>query len=344
MSAAAPQISVILYSRHDCHLCEQAIADLEALQATFPHRLVVIDVDSTPELIEKYGAEVPAIEVGPYKLKAPFGRVELQITLGAARDRQEQIDILDRADLSDLSTKWTPADRFTYWFSRHYVGVLNFFVIIYLGLPVVAPFLMAAGIEAPARLIYRGYSFVCHQLAFRSFFVLGEQPVYPRAAAGLAGLMSYNQATGLGEASTVADLTEARQFVGDPAVGYKIALCERDVAIYGGILIFGILYSLTNRRMPALPWYLWLLFGVLPIALDGLSQMLSQPPLDFMTFRESTPFLRSLTGFLFGFTTAWFGYPLVEDTMKETRRIMVRKLDRIRRAESLASKPVIPSE
>jgi len=344
MSAAAPEIPVILYSRHDCHLCEQAIADLEALQATLPHRLVVIDVDSTPELAEKYGTEVPVIEAGPYKLKAPFGLVDLQITLGAARDRQQQIDDLDRAELNDLSTKWTPADRFSYWFSRHYVGVLNFFVIIYLGLPVVAPFLMAAGIEAPARLIYRGYSFVCHQLAFRSFFVLGEQPVYPRAAAGLAGLMSYNQATGLGEASTVADLTEARQFVGDPVVGYKIALCERDVAIYGGILIFGILYSLTNRRMPALPWYLWLLFGVLPVALDGLSQMFSQPPLGFMPFRESTPYLRSLTGFLFGFTTAWFGYPLVEETMKETRSIMTRKLDRIRRAEALASKPVISSE
>jgi hypothetical protein len=39
-----------------------------------------------------------------------------------------------------------------------------------------------------------------------------------------------------------------------------------------------------------------------------------------------------LTGALFGFTTAWFGYPLVEVTMAETRQIMANKLLRVRKA------------
>jgi uncharacterized membrane protein len=108
--------------------------------------------------------------------------------------------------------------------------------------------------------------------------------------------------------------------------------------------LFGILYALTNRRIPPLPWYLWLLFGILPIALDGLSQLLSQPPLEFFPFRESTPFMRSITGFLFGYTTAWFGYPLVEVTMRDSRNLMRRKLDRYRRAELSASKPAATSE
>ena len=70
---------------------------------------------------------------------------------------------------------------------------------------------------------------------------------------------------------------------------------------------------------------------MLPIAMDGLSQLLSQPPLngfippELLSYRESTPFLRSLTGFLFGFTTAWFGYPLVEETMADTRRYIQEK-------------------
>jgi uncharacterized membrane protein len=195
-----------------------------------------------------------------------------------------------------------------------------------------APVLMKAGMVAPARLIYRGYGLVCHQLSFRSFFVFGEQLVYPREAAHVHDLLTYSQATGLGEASTVTDLYQARDFVGNPEVGYKIALCQRDIAIYVGILLFGLVFALTGRRLPGLPWYLWVLLGMVPIGLDGLSQLLSQPPMDFLPYRESTPYLRSLTGFLFGFSTAWFGYPMVEETMSESRQMMARKLERVQRS------------
>jgi uncharacterized membrane protein len=148
--------------------------------------------------------------------------------------------------------------------------------------------------------------------------------------------MTFSQATGLSEASTGEALLQARQYVGDEVVGYKIALCQRDVAIYAGILLFGILFSLSGRRLPVLPWYLWLVIGVFPIALDGISQMLSQPPFNFIPYRESTPAMRVLTGGLFGFCTAWFGYPMVEETMRETRRIMADKWQRIfARAASL---------
>jgi uncharacterized membrane protein len=72
---------------------------------------------------------------------------------------------------------------------------------------------------------------------------------------------------------------------------------------------------------------------MLPIGLDGFSQLLSQPPLNFFPYRESTPFFRSLTGFLFGFTTAWFGYPMVEESMAEARQVLAAKLRRIDRQE-----------
>jgi uncharacterized membrane protein len=324
-------INVILYSRQDCHLCEQAQADLAALQSVVPHNLTVIDVDSTEELRQRFGFEVPVVEVGPYRLKAPFGPQELRMTLGAAQDRQQHIEDIENSSASGLSTQWTPADRFTNWFSNHYVAVLNILVLVYLLLPVLAPVLMKAGFERPASLIYRGYSLVCHQLAFRSFFIFGEQAVYPRQAAEVPGLLSYSQATGLGEDSSVADLYGARTFVGNPVIGYKIALCERDIFIYGGILLFGLIFGLVGRRIPSLPWYMWVLLGIVPIALDGFSQLFSQPPMNFLPYRESSPFLRSLTGFLFGFSTAWFGYPMVEASMAESRKIMQRKLERIRR-------------
>ena len=54
--------------------------------------------------------------------------------------------------------------------------------------------------------------------------------------------------------------------------------------------------------------------GLLPIGIDGFSQLLSQPPFALFTFRESTWWLRLLTGsllflgamFVSGYAMAWF--------------------------------------
>jgi uncharacterized membrane protein len=229
---------------------------------------------------------------------------------------------------------WKGSDGFSYWLSWHYMSLFNLFIILYVGLPFLAPVMMKSGLTTPANLVYRAYGAVCHQLAYRSFFLFGEQPVYPRAAAGVEDFVTFGQAVDIGEGSNVEEIFAARRFVGNEIIGYKVALCQRDVAIYLAILGFGILFVLTGKRLPPLPWYLWLLLGILPIALDGLSQLLSQPPLNFWGFRESTPYLRVLTGALFGFFTAWFGYPLVEETMRETRHVMGEKYRRTHPAKA----------
>jgi len=329
-------IHVILYSRDDCSLCEKAIEDLEALKGTIPFELVIIDVDSEPDLQKQYGYEVPVVKIEPYTLKAPFTRQDLQMTLGAANDRERHINLIDsqaEAKTSASGKKWTNSDTFTYWISRHYMAFFNILVLIYVGLPFLAPVMMKAGMTGPANLIYRAYSVVCHQLAYRSFFVFGEQPVYPRAAAEVDEILSFSQATGMGEGSSVDEIFAARRYVGDDQVGYKVALCERDVAIYLGIFFFGLLFSITGRRIGMLPWYIWLLAGLVPIGLDGVSQLISQPPFNLFPFRESPPFFRIGTGALFGFTTAWFGYPLVEETMRETRQIMETKKKRLSKSD-----------
>jgi uncharacterized membrane protein len=322
-------ITVTLYSREGCQLCEQARQDLKSLEEAIPHRLVVVDVERDPRFQKDSTLEAPVVQVGPYRLNSPFSLQELQMTLGAARDRERHIEMVENSPALEEVRRggaWTSADRFAYWFSRHYVGVFNLLVVAYLGLAFLAPLLMKVGAKAPANLIYRGFSLVCHQLAFRSFYLFGEQLYYPRAAAGIEGVLTLEQATGLNEGSNPADLYAARVFVGNEIVGYKIALCQRDVGIYGGILLFGLLFSLAKRRLWAIPWYVWIIVGIIPIAGDGLSQLFSQPPLSFWAFRESTPALRLLTGGLFGFFTAWFGYPMVEETMADTRKIMTNRL------------------
>src|SRR5574342_767585 len=117
-------LTVTLYTRKDCHLCEQAKADLEALQAKIPHRLVEIDIDSDPALLKKYLAEIPVVEVGPYSLKAPFDKQKLMMTLGAAGDRRGQLDTLGREDHNDRVRRGqeiSGSDRLMAWISRHYL-------------------------------------------------------------------------------------------------------------------------------------------------------------------------------------------------------------------------------
>lgn len=322
-------ITVTLYSKDECQLCDDAIQDLMDFQSVVEHQLKIINIDGDQELEKKYTLDIPVIEVGPYRLKAPFTAQDIEITLRAAVEREKSIADIDKkvaASEASIPVKITKADRFSNWISRHYMLLLNGLVVIYIGLPFLAPLMMSAGYTRPATTIYRFYGLVCHQLAFRSWFIFGDQPAYPREAAGVDNLIPFGLATGLSEGDELA----ARQFVGNPEVGYKVALCERDVAIYGGILIFGLIFSLTGRKIKPLPWYLWLLVGILPIAIDGFSQLLSQPPLNFFPYRESTPLLRTITGFLFGFTTAWFGYPIVEESMADVRRFYEQKMARAR--------------
>lgn len=333
-------LTVTLYRREECHLCEQARADLESLQEQYPHRLVEVDIDTDPALQRAYLLEIPVVEVGPYRLKAPFDRQKLMMTLGAANDRRNQLQEFD-GEAYEVRLKRgqniSGADRAMAWISNHYLAILNLVMLLYVGLPFLAPVLMKTGATAPARVLYTIYSPLCHQFGFRSFFLYGEQAYYPLKEAGM-DVIDFETATGLTglhDPNNVSRL-EARRYVGDEKVGYKVALCERDVAIYASILFFGLLFGLTGRRFPQLHWSIWILFGLGPIGLDGFSQLFSQFDWQLMAallpYRESTPFLRVLTGAMFGFFTAWFAYPNIEESMQETRQFFVRKFAQVKAA------------
>lgn len=327
-------LTVTLYTRKDCHLCEQAKADLRSLQAKFPHQLVEIDIDADPALQKAYLVEIPVVEIGPYVLKAPFDRQKLMMTMGAAGDRRGQLDKLGREDHHDRIRRGQTingADRAMYWMSRHYLAVINAFMFLYFGLAVLAPVLMKAGAALPANVLYTIYKPLCHQFGFRSFFLFGEQAYYPLKEAGIQNVLTFEEVTGFQDLDNPAAYSrlEARRFTGNENVGYKMALCERDIAIYGAIFLFGILFALTRRRIKPLHWMAWVLIGMGPIGLDGFSQLFSQMDWSLLAsilpYRESTPFLRTFTGALFGFATAWFAYPYMEESFADTRQFFIKK-------------------
>jgi len=310
-------LKVTLYTRSDCGLCEKAKEMLHALQAEYPHDLVEVDIEADPVLLERYHDRIPVLQVGPYTLEAPIEGLNLRISLQSALASPQSegpISSVPRRQALFLN-------RVLYGISRHWLALFNLLVLIYVGMPFLAPVLMDAGIQRPARWIYSIYSPLCHQLPYRSWFLFGEQAAYPLSAAGVGGLT-------FEDVSTIPpyDLSTARVLTGDSQMGYKVALCERDVAIYGSILLGGLIFALVRRRLKPIPLWLWFVVGILPIAVDGGSQLFSLLPFFNFPIRESTPLLRTLTGTLFGLANVWLAYPYVQEAMQETRTLVASKL------------------
>jgi uncharacterized membrane protein len=210
------------------------------------------------------------------------------------------------------------ADRFVFWLSKHWLAVFNVLAFLYVGLPVLAPVLMSLGAEVPARMVYAIYRPLCNQLPQRSWFLFGPQFAYtlPELAEWIG--------------SDVLAGAWAQDFVGNGALGYKVALCERCTAIYGAIFLFGLLYVLGRRRVRSLRWWAYIGFGILPMMIDGGAQFLSYALAMFwpggpIIPYETSPAMRTITGGLFGLATVWLAYPLVQETMDEFRETLQKR-------------------
>lgn len=223
-------------------------------------------------------------------------------------------DVVATLPPRDRLAKITAAvDRLVAWLTRHWLALFNVVAALFIAPAFLAPALMHLGATGTcdvcpvaARVIYTAYSPTCHQLPERSFYLFGPQLTYrvselEALAAFPAGLSILQR--------------EFLRWVGMPATGYKVAICQRDVAIYGSILVSGFIFGVVRRRiarpgvsLPKMP--LWA-YGLLlaPMAVDGITQLIG--------WRESSWPLRTVTGALFGGATVWLAYPYVQDAMDD---------------------------
>lgn len=185
------------------------------------------------------------------------------------------------------------------WIARHWLALFNALVALYLLLPFLAPVLADAGLSRPASLIYSVYSATCHQLPERSYFLFGEQPFYSLSTLEKGGLPEDQ------------GLFQRRAFRGNESAGFKVAVCQRDVAIYGSVVLAGLLFGMLRGRVRGIGLKIYLLL-LIPIALDGLSQLFG--------LRESNWWLRTVTGALFGGASVWLAYPYIEAAMRDVVR------------------------
>jgi len=180
------------------------------------------------------------------------------------------------------------------WLARNWVWAVSLLSLAYLGFALLAPVLMAAGHPIIGRLIYAAYAPLCHQWPDRSYFLFGTRLEY-----SFDELRSW-----LGTEVT-------RNYVGDQVLGYKTAMCQRCLAMFGMISVAGLLYGARARRGRVVTPLSWWIVGLLlvPVVVDGGGQLLG--------LWESTWWSRSMTGMLFGI--AWVGwvYPRLGNSMTE---------------------------
>lgn len=182
------------------------------------------------------------------------------------------------------ATLW--ADRFLNVVLNHWLVLLLLAMLIFVGLPFLAPVFMAAGWTRLGELIYTVYIPFCHQLPQRSWFLFGEKLTYS-----------------LDEINRVfpsTDPWQLRFFYGNPQMGWKVAWSDRMISFYTMTPVFGMVYALIRRWRPNLPpiSLKLLLWALAPLAVDGVTHALSDMIYGISGggFRDTNAWLMMLTG------------------------------------------------
>ncbi|MFN8453913.1 MAG: DUF2085 domain-containing protein [Anaerolineae bacterium] len=232
------------------------------------------------------------------------------------------------------------AARINRWFELHWLFTFNAAWGIFVILPFLAPLAMATGLTWLGRAIYFIYSFFCHQLPERSWFLFGPQFSYSQEQIAAAWGTSL---------ASISNELIRRQFIGTAELGWKVAWSDRMVSMYGSIFLFGLLYALLRERgirLKGMPWWLFLLF-LAPMALDGTTHLINdvlrldfrqtnewaaiitnyQFPADFYagdSFLSLNSLLRLVTGILFGWGVVGFLWPMMESEFSPRRSLNSR--------------------
>lgn len=206
-----------------------------------------------------------------------------------------------------------------FWLAKHWVALFNGLILLYVAGAVAPAILMHVGRTGLAGALHAVYRPFCHQYPFRSWFLFGSAAAHP-----------------LEQPISILEMNRLSRFVGDAEVGYKMALCQRDIAIYGMMFVGGLVYGLARRRWTIKPLPLWLyfLFGVMPMMLDGGVQWLSYAVWQFFPGLLAQPFetiptLRTLTGSLFGLGVIAVGYPYMGEYFGDVAVTLEEKLSAI---------------
>lgn len=231
-------------------------------------------------------------------------------------------------------------DRILLFASKNWILVFAVLFGLYVFLPFFAPLFMFIGWAGLGKAIYTIYSFLCHQLPERSYFLFGPKISYSIPEIQAAWKNTLNPII-------------LRQFTGNPEMGWKVAWSDRMVSMYVSTWLFGLLWWPLRKRIKGLPWWGLLLF-LLPMGVDGTSHLISDLFGLGLGFRDSNVWLaqltggifpayfyagdawgsfnawmRFLTGIFFGIGVVWFGFPFLDQAFEDIAQSLQLKAKRL---------------
>lgn len=211
------------------------------------------------------------------------------------------------------------------WLSQHWLGIFLILYGIWIWTPFLAPVFMKIGWSSIGKGIYFFYSFFCHQLPERSFFLFGQKTMYTLPEIQAAWQNTINPMV-------------LRQFIGNENMGWKIAWSDRMISFYTSVWLFAVVWSPFRKKIKPLSFLMFALF-LLPMALDGGTHMISDFAGIGQGFRDTNQWLailtnhslpaafysgdalgsfnswmRFVTGILAGIGIVWLAFPNLEDS------------------------------
>ncbi|MBC8334798.1 MAG: DUF2085 domain-containing protein [Anaerolineales bacterium] len=212
------------------------------------------------------------------------------------------------------------------WLARNWFLIFALVYGLWVWAPFLSPLLMRLGWDGPANAIYFVYSFFCHQLPERSYFLFGQKSSYSLPEIQAVWVDTINPLV-------------LRKFRGTAEIGWKVAWSDRMISFYGGIWLSALIWYPLRRRIKNLH-PLMLGFLLLPIAVDGITHLVSDMAGIGMGFRDTNLWLaaltnhafsstfyigdalgsfnswmRILTGLFAGLGIVWFAFPYISETI-----------------------------
>lgn len=218
-------------------------------------------------------------------------------------------------------------DKPTPWLAKNWLLVFSLVWGVFVGVPLLAPVFMHWGWSESGLLIYKIYSFTCHQLPQRSIFLFGPKSMY-----SLAEIQAAFQST--------TDPVILRQFIGNAEMGWKVAWSDRMFSMYTAMLPAAWIWTALRKKPGYLPvWGLILL--LVPMFLDGVTHIISDIAGLGQGFRDSNAWLatitnnnlhasfyagdglgsfnswmRLLTGAFFAIGIVWYALPYIDEVVE----------------------------
>ena len=167
------------------------------------------------------------------------------------------------------------------WISHHWFETFLIIYGIWVWLPFVAPILMKLGLTTAGNIVYFIYSFFCHQLPECSYFFFGEKTMYSLREIRVAWQDTANPMI-------------LRTFVGNEAMGWKIAWSDRMISFYTSVWLFALAWWTWRRKIKPISWWAFALLLV-PMIVDGSTHAVSDLAGIGLGFRDTNQWLAVLT-------------------------------------------------